>query len=45
MREMTINDFSDALASSAPVPGGGGVSALVSALGAGLGVRVGSLTI
>ena len=45
MREMTINDFSDALASSAPVPGGGGVSALVSALGAGLGVVVGSLTI
>ena len=45
MREMTINDFSDALASSAPVPGGGGVSALVSALGAGLGVMVGSLTI
>lgn len=45
MREMTINDFSDALASSVPVPGGGGVSALVSALGAGLGVMVGSLTI
>ena len=45
MTEMTINDFSSALASSAPVPGGGGVSALVAALGAGLGVMVGELTI
>ncbi len=45
MREKTINEFNELLASSAPVPGGGGVSALVSALGAGLGVMVGRLTI
>lgn len=44
MREMTINDFNAALASSAPVPGGGGVSALVSALGMGLGIMVAALT-
>ena len=45
MRELTINEFNSALASSSPVPGGGGVSALVGALGAGLGVMVGALTI
>ncbi len=45
MRELTIDDFNIALASSAPVPGGGGVGALVGALGAGLGVMVGELTI
>ena len=45
MTEMTINNFNAALASSSPVPGGGGVSALTGALGAGLGVMVGALTI
>lgn len=45
MREKTIDEFSAMLASSAPVPGGGGVSALAAALGAGLGVMVGRLTI
>lgn len=45
MREKTINEFNELLASSSPVPGGGGVSALAGALGAGLGVMVGSLTV
>jgi len=45
MREKTIDEFNEILASAAPVPGGGGVSALAAALGAGLGVMVGSLTI
>lgn len=45
MREKTINEFNGILSSSAPVPGGGGVSALAAALGAGLGVMVGSLTV
>ena len=45
MREMTIHEFNALLASSAPVPGGGGVSALAGALGAGLGVMVGCLTV
>ena len=44
MREMTINEFNELLASSSPTPGGGGVSALVAGLGAGLGVMVGCLT-
>ena len=45
MRERSINEFNELLASAAPVPGGGGASALVSALGAGLGVMVGCLTV
>ena len=45
MREKTINEFNELLASAAAVPGGGGVSALASALGAGLGVMVGCLTV
>lgn len=45
MQEMTINEFNTLLASAAAVPGGGGVSALVGALGTGLGVMVGCLTI
>ena len=44
MREKTIDEFNELLASRAPVPGGGGVSALAAALGAGLGVMVGRLT-
>ena len=43
--DKTLTEFNNVLASSAPVPGGGGVSALVSALGAGLGVMVGALTV
>lgn len=38
-------EFVEVLASSAPVPGGGGASALVGAVGAALGGMVGSLTI
>ena len=44
MKEMTVTRFNELLASAAPVPGGGSVSALVGALGAGLGVMVGCLT-
>ena len=45
MIEKSISDFNNMLACAAPVPGGGGVSALAGALGAGLGVMVGSLTV
>jgi len=38
-------DFIFALASNAPVPGGGGASALVGAIGMALGDMVGSLTL
>jgi len=38
-------DFISALASNAPVPGGGGASALVGAIGMALGDMVGSLTL
>ena len=38
-------EFTDALASSAPVPGGGGASAMVGALGTALGSMVGNLTL
>ena len=41
----TIPDFVTVLASSAPVPGGGGASALVGAVGTSLGNMVASLTI
>jgi formiminotetrahydrofolate cyclodeaminase len=41
----TCAEFIDALASKAPVPGGGGASALVGAIGAALGHMVGSLTL
>jgi formiminotetrahydrofolate cyclodeaminase len=38
-------EFVDALASSSPVPGGGGASAMVGALGIALGSMVGNLTL
>ncbi len=45
MREMNLNAFLEQLASAAPVPGGGGASALAGALGIALGNMVGSLTV
>ena len=45
MKELKINDFAEQLASNAPVPGGGGASALVGAVGVALGNMVGSLTV
>ena len=39
------NEFVTVLASNAPVPGGGGASALVAAIGTALGNMVGSLTV
>ena len=44
MNKMTVEEFAGILASSEPIPGGGGVSALVAALGAALGSMVCSLT-
>jgi formiminotetrahydrofolate cyclodeaminase len=41
----TIADFIELLASKAPVPGGGGASALVGAIGMALGNMVGALTL
>ncbi|MDR3053715.1 MAG: cyclodeaminase/cyclohydrolase family protein [Coriobacteriales bacterium] len=41
----SCEEFIEALASKAPVPGGGGASALVGALGTALGNMVGSLTV
>ena len=38
------NEFVEVLASKAPVPGGGGASALVGAVGIALGTMVGRLT-
>lgn len=43
--EMKAKDFIDVLASKAPVPGGGGASALAGAIGVALGNMVGSLTV
>jgi formiminotetrahydrofolate cyclodeaminase len=43
--EYSCDEFVEALASKAPVPGGGGASALVGALGVALGNMVGSLTV
>ena len=42
---MTCGEFVDALGSKAPVPGGGGASALAGAVGTALGNMVGSLTV
>lgn len=44
LTEESLRAFTEALASGAPVPGGGGASALCGALGAALGGMVGSLT-
>ncbi len=41
----TCTEFVEVLASKAPVPGGGGASALVGAIGTALGNMVGSLTV
>lgn len=41
----TCEEFVDVLASKSPVPGGGGASALVGAIGMALGNMVGSLTV
>ena len=43
--ENSCKDFIDVLASSVPIPGGGGASALVGAIGVALGNMVGSLTV
>lgn len=43
--EMSCNQFVEALGSKAPVPGGGGASALVGAVATALGNMVGSLTV
>lgn len=45
MTELTLNEFTEALASKASVPGGGGASALVGALAISLGNMVGNLTL
>lgn len=44
MRELSINEFTNQLSSSAPVPGGGGASALMGAVSASLCSMVGNLT-
>ena len=41
----TCTEFVEVLASKSPVPGGGGASALVGAVGTALGNMVGSLTV
>ena len=43
--DMPVSEFTAALASSSPAPGGGGASALSAALGAALGCMVGNLTV
>ncbi len=43
--QSTVTNFTEQLASPAPVPGGGGASALVGAIGAALGDMVGELTV
>jgi len=43
--DTSCSEFVEALASKAPVPGGGGASALVGAIGMALGSMVGSLTV
>jgi len=43
--DQTIREFTDALASKSPVPGGGGAAALVGAVAAALASMVGNLTV
>ncbi len=43
--DLSCREFVEALASSAPTPGGGGAAALVGALGTALGSMVGALTV
>lgn len=43
--DLQCDEFVEVLASKAPVPGGGGASALVAAIGTALGNMVGSLTV
>ena len=45
MTDKSCKEFLDLLASNAPVPGGGGASAIVGALGMALGSMVGNLTL
>lgn len=45
MRDMTLENFTAALASNQPTPGGGGASAAVAALGTALGSMVGNFTV
>lgn len=45
MLEQKATEFIEALSSSAPIPGGGGASAAVGALGAALGLMVTNLTV
>ena len=45
MIDKTVTAFTEELASPAPVPGGGGASALVGAIGVALGDMVGELTV
>ena len=45
MLNQSITNFTEQLASPAPVPGGGGASALVGAIGVALGDMVGELTV
>ena len=45
MLNKSITEFTEMLASKAPVPGGGGASALVGAIGIALGDMVGELTV
>lgn len=44
MRELSLNEFTNQLSSAAPVPGGGGASALMGAVSASLCSMVGNLT-
>ncbi len=45
VKKMEIQEFTDALSSKQPTPGGGGASALAGTLGTALGLMVGNLTV
>lgn len=45
IKKMEIQEFTDALSSKQPTPGGGGASALAGTLGTALGLMVGNLTV